>query len=227
MKGMLKLLMVMAFALLIAAPAAFAEIPERSTLPVTEPLDVGGTILQPGTYTISVLKRGDDNRVTIMDADNKTVATVLTIPHQLEPNEEIPNTMFVYYPAGEGQPRALRTWYPPDPASRVGRDIVYEESRAKQLARLANGNVVAYQGEIVDNTPLHVITPQQTIEVYTMPAPTPAPVVTPAPMTSAAPVETAEAAPVEMPKTAGNIPMIALFGFVAAAGAVGVRFLRQ
>lgn len=213
MKSTMKLLLVAAFALLIAAPAVFAQIPETSTLPVTEPLDVGGTILQPGTYTITVLKRGDDNRVTILDKDGNAVASVLTIPHQLEPDEEIPNTTFVYYPAGEGQPRALRTWYPPDPASRVGRDIVYEEARAAQLARLAQGETVTTtttQTQIVDTTP--VVTP----------APAPAPVYVPAP----APAPMTSAAPVEMPQTAGELPLVALFGLLSVAAAVGIRFAR-
>jgi hypothetical protein len=218
MKSTMKLLLVAAFALLIAAPAALAQIPETSTLPVTEPLDVGGTILQPGTYTITVLKRGDDNRVTILDQAGNAVASVLTIPHQLEPNEEIPNTTFVYFPAGEGQPRALRTWFPPDPASRVGRDIVYDEARTAQLMRLAQGETVTTttQTQIVDTTP--VVTPA--------PAPVYVPEPAPAPMTSAAPVETAEVAPVEMPQTAGELPLVALFGLLSVVAAVGIRFAR-
>ena len=51
MRNKMKLLVVGAFALLIAVPG-LAQTPEASILPVTEPLDVGGTILQPGTYLI-------------------------------------------------------------------------------------------------------------------------------------------------------------------------------
>lgn len=226
MKGKMKFLLVTAFALLIAAPGAFAQIEETSTLPVTEPLDVGGTILQPGTYTISVLKRGDDNRVVVLDQQGNAVASVLTIPHQLEPNEEVPNTTFVYFPAGEGMPRALRTWYPPDPASRVGRDIVYEGNRARQLARLANSNVPAYEGELTDTTTVTTVEPVIVAEtpapapVYVPPPPAPAPVVE-APMTSAA------QEPVEMPRTAGELPLVALLGLFSIAAAVGLRFFRS
>lgn len=221
-----KFLLVTAFALLIAAPGAFAQIEETSTLPVTEPLDVGGTVLQPGTYTISVLKRGDDNRVVVMDQQGNAVATVLTIPHQLEPNEEVPNTTFVYFPAGEGMPRALRTWFPPDPASRVGRDIVYEADRARQLARLASSRVPAYEGELTETTTITTIEPVIVAEtpapapVYVPPPPAPAPVVE-APMTSAA------AEPVEMPRTAGELPLVALLGLLSLAAAVGLRFFRS
>lgn len=228
MKNTMKLLMVSVFALMIAAPAAFAQTQEVSNLPVTEPLDVGGTILQPGNYVIRVVPTvGDRNRVQVLSTDlSKVYATVLTVPHDLEPGEEIPNTTFVFYPAGEGQPRALRTWFAPNSAMQAGHDIVYEENRAKQLARLAEGNVVAYRGELTDNTQLEVVTPQQTIETYTWTAPrtetTTTTTVTTAPMTSSV-----QTTPMEMPRTAGNTPLLALLGFVALGGAVAVRAARS
>lgn len=241
MKNAIKVLTV-SIALLIAMPAAFAQTPEVSTLPVTEPLDVGGTILQPGTYLIRLVSiRDDRNKVQITSVDRQTIyATVLTIPHDLEPGEEMPNTTFVYYPAGEGQPRALRTWFAPDPASGTGHDIVYEESRARQLARLAKESVPSYRGE--ETATLNVVTPEATIEPYVAPQPTtpaPAPTAelesttettlstTPAmetttPMTSAAPADTT----MEMPQTASRVPLLALLGLLSLGAAVVIRFAR-
>ncbi|HYI13667.1 MAG TPA: hypothetical protein VEK57_31795 [Thermoanaerobaculia bacterium] len=206
---MSRLLLTSAFALLLMVPA-FAQTPEVSTLPVDEPLDVGGTILQPGVYTIRVVPTlGDRNRVQITSPDLSTIyATLLTVPHDLEPNEEIPNTRLVFFPAGEGQPRALRTWFPPNTAMNAGHDIVYEASRASQLARLASAPVVTYRGELADNTELQVVTPAETFEPYRAPAPA---------MTSAA---------VEMPNTAGKVPLLALFGLLSLAAAAVVRFAR-
>lgn len=228
MKSMLRLLAIGAVALLVSVPGAFAQTPETSTLPVSEPLDIGGTILQPGVYTIRVLPSlTDRNKVQVTSPDLQTVfATVLTIPHQLGPNEEVPNTMFVFYPAEEGAPRALRTWYAPNPvASQGGHDIVYEESRAKQLARLAKSPVVSYRGETqvteLDKTELHIVTPEATVETYTYTAPP-----TPVPMTSATPVQVAEARPIEMPRTAGRLPLIALLGLVSVGAAVVFRLSR-
>lgn len=234
MKQSLRLMVMSALVLLIAS-AAFAQTPEASILPVTEPLEVGGTILQPGTYLIRVLPSNTDrNKVQITSQDRSTVyATVLTVPHQLEPNEEVPNTMFVYYPAGEGAPRALRTWFAAFPeASQGGHDIVYEEDRAKQLARLARSNVVSYDNEVtvadLDNTTLHVVTPEERVETYTYIAPTtPAPTQTiiadstPAPM-----ISSTETAPVEMPATASNLPLMAMLGLLSIAGAVAFRAAR-
>jgi hypothetical protein len=242
MKQTLRLLVVGAIALMSSIPAAFAQSPEASTLPVTEPLLVGSTTLQPGTYVIKLIRSPyDRNKVQITSVNGDTVfATLLTVPHQLEPGEEVPNTKFVFYPAEAGLPRALRTWFAPNPsASQGGHDIVYDETRAQQLAKLSNSRVVSYKDSTtvadLDTAPLHVVTPEATVEDYTY-TPPPAPVVaettvtTPAPMISSepepAPVQTASAEPMAMPQTASKLPLLALLGFVSLAGALAVRMVR-
>lgn len=231
MKSTLRLVVVGAFALLVSIPM-LAQIPEASILPVTEPLDVGGTILQPGDYMIRVLPSDKDrNKVQITSPDRKTVyVTALTIPHALEPNEQGTNSTFVFYPAGEGMPRALRTWFAADTTvSQGGHDIVYQEARAKQLARLANSRVVSYPAETavadLDNTELQVVTPEAKVETYTYVAP-PTPVTTPAPMISSEQVPVAETKSPEMPSTASRVPLIALLGLVSLAGAAAFRMAR-
>jgi len=242
MKNPLKLMAVSVIALLMSV-AAFAQTPEASLLPINEPLDVGGTILQPGTYLIRVLpSNADRNKVQITSEDRKTLyATLLTVPHALEPDEEVPNTVFVFYPAGEGMPRALRTWFAENPsASQGGHDIVYEQSRAQQLARLSSSRVVSYSSTEVanlDTAPLQIVTPESTFETYTTPAPvitetttTTTLVETPTPMMSSeteTTVQTTETQPMEMPNTASNTPLLALLGMASLAGAVAFRMARR
>ena len=160
----------------------------------------------------------------------------MSVPHYLEPNEQMPNTMFVFFPGTEGQPRALRTWFARFPdASQGGHDIVYEESRAKQLARANKSRVVSYSdttdvAAINDKTELHVITPEEQVETYTY-VPPPAPrVETPAPIET----RTEETTPTamtsgatEMPQTAGETPLLALLGLAALGGAVVFRVARM
>ncbi|MHB0969971.1 MAG: hypothetical protein ACYC7A_11330 [Thermoanaerobaculia bacterium] len=235
MKTMLRLMVLSAVAVaigLVSSPTAFAQIPEVSTLPVVgEPLDVGGTILQPGTYQIRVVPKSNRNFVQVTSIDgNEVFATVLTVPHALPPTEELENTMFVYYPAANGAPRALRTWYAPNSTSDGGHDIVYPEDRAKQLARLANANVVTFRGDNVETAELQVVTPQATVETYVVPTPAPPP--TPAPVITRIeepeePVKVAEARTEELPSTASNLPLVALGGLLALGAAIGLRFARQ
>ena len=244
MKNASKTLLVTALALVLTAGAAMAQTPEASVLPVTEPLDVGGTILQPGTYTIRVLpSMYDRNKIQVTSMDGTQVyATALTVPHPLEPNEEVPNTTFIFYPAGEGQPRALRTWFAKFPdASQGGHDIIYDESRARQLARLAKHNVVSYPAAVTvetrDTADLQVVTPQSTIEVYEVPAPPPAPLVTETTTTTTTTIATNDldnnradtmvSSTVDMPATASNTPLIALLGLASLLAAVAIRFVRS
>lgn len=226
MKTMLRLMVLSALAVaigLVSSPAAYAQIPEVSTLPVVgEPLDVGGTILQPGVYSIKVVPISTRNFVQVTSADGKEVlATVLTVPHAVSPTAEpTEDTMFVYYPAAANMPRALRTWYAPNSTSGGGHDIVYPEERAKQLASLANTNVVTYRGPDVKTAELQVVTPKATIEPYVKPAPVVVP--PPAPV-----VKIKEARTEELPRTASNMPLFALGGLLALGAAVGLRFARS
>ena len=240
MRSTSRLLLIATFALLISIPAAFAQTPEYSTLPVNEPLLVGSTVLQPGVYLIRVLPSPTGRekiQVTSQDMQ-KVFATVLTVPHQLKPGEEIKNTTFIYYPASEGMPAALRTWYAPHAdASDGGHDIVFEQSRATMLARANHSSVVAYQGEQADlsTAPLSVVTPEATVETYTMPTP-PAPVETPTMISSTSstttetterePVQTAETQPMNMPRTASDLPLLALLGLASVGAAAALRFSR-
>jgi hypothetical protein len=226
MKSSIRPLIVGALALMIAIPA-FAQTPEYSVLPVAEPLLVGDTVLQPGTYTIRVVPSlSGRNRVQVTSPDlSKVYATVLTVPHPLEPNEEVPNTTFIYYPATTNRPAALRTWFAPHPeASQGGHDIVYEEDMARSFAVATRENVVFIEEDTpetaFDDTPIQIITPEERVETYVyVPPPPPVVIETPAPMVSS--VET-----IEMPDTASNVPMTALLGLLAIATAIVIRQVR-
>jgi hypothetical protein len=215
---------------LLFAPAASAQVPlpEESTWHLTEPTDVGGTILQPGTYLITAVARPSDrNMVRVTSPDRKELfATVLTVPRYLAPGDERSNTMFVYYPAVEGQPRVLRTWFPSDPMSDGGHDIVYSDKRARELARLASTRVVTYPDTVTtadfETADLYVMTPEARTETWVVPAPQTSAAPPPAPAPAPVVVETRR----ELPRTASNTPMVALLGLLAIAGAVVIRIVR-
>ena len=212
----------------LCVPAALAQTPEYSTITFTEPTLVGETVLPPGNYLIQVLPGFTSrNRVQITDLNRETIhATLLTVPHQAGPNAEIPNTRLIFYPAVEGQPRALRTWFAPDPVGNEGHDIVYDEDRAKMLARAARAPVVSYRAPVVvaevkeDLPTLRIVTPEARIEPYVAPAPrvtttvrTPAPVV--------------REVRTELPRTGSNVPLFALLGLLAVSGAIVFRAVNR
>ncbi len=217
MKAVTRLLALTALVVIIgfaAAPSAYATIPEGSFLRLAAPLDVGGTILEPGVYVIKVLPNiSNRNLLQVTNEDGSTVfATVLSIPHQIPASGEKGDTTFVYYPAVAGAPQALRTWYAPDSASGGGHDIVYPKPRAMELAAVVKEPVVAYvepvKPEQLPTAKLVVVTPDKVIVPYVEPTPV-----------KVAVVHT-------MPQSAGNVPLFAMIGLALLGTAIGIRTIR-
>ncbi|MBI2214738.1 MAG: hypothetical protein HYU52_13920 [Acidobacteria bacterium] len=226
MNALSKCLLACAFAVILAAATgtvSVAQIPEVSYLPVEEPLDVGGTILEPGVYVIRVLPSfSNRNLLQITNEDRtKIFATVLSIPHALPASEEMKDTKFIFYTASDGSSKALRTWFAPDSTSNGGHDIVYPEARAMQLAEVSNESVVAYKGEPASNelesAPLEVVTPDQKIAEYTERTPA----------QHDTQMAAMDADDRELPRTAGRAPLLALVGILALGAAVAFRALRS
>ncbi len=194
------------------APVATAQSVEASLMTVTEPLDVGGTILQPGSYRIKVVPlQTNRNMLQVRSVDRTEVfTTVLSINHpRLEGKAE---TEYVYYPAVPGFPKALRTWYPAEVGS-GGHDIVYPGDRAAELAARVKEPVPAYTiaGPVTEEKLKTVeIAPVKWEEkkvVATVPAPAPPPVLV------------AEKKEKKLPRTASSFPLLAGLGFLALGAA--------
>lgn len=236
-----KLIRYAAMLLLAAAtfvPAAFAQAPEYSAFNLNEPTLVGDKILQPGSYLIRVVHNGvDRNRVQVTDlTKSKIYTTVLTVPHHFAPDESKPATQLVFFPPVAGEPRILRTWFAPEPVDDEGHDIVFEESRAKMLAKAIGKPVVSYTGPVVvaeTTTPdLRYVTPEATYEPYVAPQVTTSVTETPA-TTQTTVTETTtterptQMASAELPRTASHMPLIMLLGLASLAGALVVRSVNR
>lgn len=229
-----RLAVVMMLTGLLCVPAVMAQTPEYSTITFTEPTDVGGTILQPGDYLIRVLPGYPNrNRVQITNMDRTEIyTTLLTVPHQAGPNELIPNTRLVFYPSIAGEPRALRTWFAPDPVGNEGHDIVYEEDRALRLARAASAPVVSFQEPIdvtvVDTEPeLIVVSPDERVVPYVAVIDTDTDTDLDVDLDiDDEPTRVAEVR-TQLPRTSSRMPLFGLLGLLAMTGAVAFRFMNR
>jgi hypothetical protein len=172
MKKMMTCLALGAFATLLgvaSAPAAYAQSDrENSTFTVTEPIDVGGFTLQPGTYLIKVVMlESNRNMVQVTNEDQtKVFASVLATPHPIRANEEIPASRYTYYTTAPGQPKALRTWFARDTAN--GQDIIYPKRRAMELAAFTKEPVIAIPDEVKEadykTATFTVVAPDQSVK---------------------------------------------------------------
>jgi hypothetical protein len=218
MKDLMGVLALGAFAAFLAAAytsSATAQIDTEKTLfTLTEPMDVGGAVLEPGTYRIKVVKLASDRNIVQVtnEAGSKVFAAVLATPHAIKTDETIPESRFIYYPAVDGQPKALRTWFAHD--TPYGQDIIYPNRRALEIAVVAKVPVIAIPDDVKEaeyvSVPLTIVTPEKQTKPYEEPVPT----------------LVAETRPLKrLPATAGHVPLFAALGLLSLGGALGLRAL--
>jgi hypothetical protein len=200
---------------------------------LTEPLDVGGTILQPGDYQIKVVRlQGNRNILRVTNADGtELLATVLSIPHPEGPGGvQIPASRYIYYPASAGHVKTLRTWFAANTPGLGGHDIVYPRQRALELAALVNEPVVATQDEVKEadyqTAPLVVVTPEKEVKPYEVVTAQKPPVPEATPAQPAKAVEKAVQHK-RLPKTASDVPLHAGLGLLSLLGALGLGALAR
>lgn len=118
---------------MLEAPAAQADI-GQSILNVTEPLEVPGKVLEPGTYLVRVIRtQGRRDVVEVLSPDMQRIyATVLTL--MVDNGKPATENQFVFIPTGERQtPRALRTWT--FIGSQYGHEFIYGSDRVAAFER--------------------------------------------------------------------------------------------
>jgi hypothetical protein len=218
--------------LVAAAPALLAQAPEWTTWSISEPTRVGEEVLQPGTYRLTVVRTDTSrNFVRVMSEDGKTLfTTALTVPHVYAPGEDPDDTArFVYFPAAEGQPRVLRTWFASAPPGGIGHDFVYDEDYAKTLAVATKEPIVSYSTTVAEadrgTTELHVVRPDARVETWV--APEPRTTIVETRPVAVAETRTMTEERTELPETAGRTPLFALFGLLSLAGAFAFRVVNR
>lgn len=210
----------------VSTPTAYAQSDrENSTFTVTEPTDVGGFLLQPGTYVIKVVMlTSNRNMIQVTNEDQtKVFASVLATPHALRAGEAAPSSRYVYYATAPGQPKALRTWFARDTVN--GQDIVYPKQRAMELAAVAKEPVIWIPDTVKEpeykTATLTVVAPDQTVKPYEEPVVVIQKVAEPAPAAVVAEARPAQ----ELPKTASPVPLFAALGVLSLGGALAFRAL--
>lgn len=199
-------LLMVTFAAGARADTAFSK---RTVVTFTQPVEIPGQVLPSGTYTIEVYESfGNRNIVRIYNADrSKLIATVLAIPNQrLTPTGD---TVMKFSERPGNAPDALKAWF--YPGNNFGQEFVYPKPRAVELAQLTHESIPAVQTEPATveefkTEPIVAETPERK-EVplaEAIPAPTP---------------ETLSPAPA-LPKTASEVPLIALFGALSVSFAL-------
>jgi len=182
---------------------------------IHEKVIAGNKVLEPGTYVWKLLdSQSDRHIVQIFDKDQRHLEeTILAIPnYRLEPTG---NSRFAFWETPPGVPKAVRAWF--YPGDNFGQEFAYPKKLVAELASIVPVPVpVSYKEPESAPAPAAQPAPQP----QPAPAePTPAPAPQPAPQAST-PTAPA-AAPVTLPHTAGNTPLIGLLG-LTSLGLAGV-----
>lgn len=189
---------------------------KKTIMKLTEPMQIEGVLLQPGTYVFKLMNSMSDRSVVrIMNEDETdVVATVIGSPHyQLEPPNK---TQLDFWESPAVTPPAVKDWH--YPGEMLG--LQFTEPPPTQVAAAP-----APPPAVAQATPEPEPTPAPE-EPAVAPAPAPAPTEeAQAPEPEPAP---AEPAPVEtLPKTASSLPLVLLVGLSFLSLSALVRRLRN
>lgn len=196
---------------------------KKTVITFSQPVEVAGHVLPAGTYTFQLMDSMTDRHIVqIFNANGtKLIATVLTVPDYRLTSTDATVIKFREVPAGTLQ--AVRAWF--YPGNTVGEEFIYPKARAMVLAKASNAVVPAVAADVTDvealkSAPIVAVTPDET-EVPIATA------IQTAPVTPAGEVPTGARHSTRLPKTAGQMPMIALFGLGALIVALGMLRLTR
>jgi len=179
---------------------------KKTMVTFSEPVEVPGMVLPAGTYTMTVLDQfAYRHIVRFSNADGtRAITTVLAIPnYRLQATGK---TVITFSERPAGSPDALRAWF--YPGDNFGQEFVYPKQRAIELAVVTKEIIPAIPTATADveelkSAPLVAITPEQKeVDV--------------AEVIQTAPVLAAQnEAPAELPRTASELPLIALLAMAS------------
>lgn len=150
----LSVLVTVSAAVLVCAgflPALRADEWNKKTIVTfNEPVEIPGQVLPAGTYVFKIADTmADRNVVQIFNKDeNHIYATILAVPdYRLEPTGK---TVINFEERVSSAPEAVKAWF--YPGDNYGYDFVYPNSRATELAKRTNQNVLSMPSEMAANT---------------------------------------------------------------------------
>lgn len=238
-------------------PLKADEYNRQTTITISQPLEVPGVVLAPGTYVMRLFNSSSDRHIVQFMTEDRKQQLALTFAVSAERIRPTGKTVLTMYEGTRDAPPALRTWFYPGDV--VGQEFLYPHEQAVRIsarAKIAVPEVETAQAESTKESAEAVTAAaesapktesrEETVliakaEPSPAPEPAPAPIAAPEPQqtvaepqsrpaaTSAEEVSVAksESQPDSLPHTAGNGPLAALIGGFSLLLALGVRKMRR
>jgi len=223
--------LVMAFSItmlcMMFTSAASAQPRSKKTMVTfNAPVEVPGVdaqVLPAGTYMFKLLdSQSDRHIVQIFNKEgNHVYSTILAIPnYRLKATDK---TVMTFAERRAGDPQAIRAWF--YPGDNWGQEFVYPKKKAIELAKITNTPVLYIPDEVAVNYVAPVTTateaPVVALKAVAIRAVKPtgedievAEVVVPPPVQTAS-----------LPKTASDLPLVTLMGFLCLGIGISLKAL--
>jgi hypothetical protein len=200
---------------------------KRTSVTFSGPVEIpgaGAQVLPAGTYVFRLLdSQSNRHIVQIFNQDESHLyATILAIPnYRLQATDK---TVMTFAERAAGDPQAIRAWFYPGDNS--GQEFVYPKKRAVELAKITNQPVLYIPDDVASNivAPVKTASEPPVIALKEVPLRAVRPTgedVAISEVIVLAPVQTAA----NLPKTASNLPLLVLVGFLCLSVAVSLRAL--
>jgi hypothetical protein len=199
---------------------------KKTTVTFSAPVEIPGIsaqVLPAGTYVFRLLDSlSDRNIVQIFNKDQSHLyATILAIPnYRLKATDK---TVMTFAERAAGDPQAIRAWF--YPGDNWGQEFVYPKTKAVQLAKVTNQSILFIPDEVAAN----IVAPVKAATEPPVVALKEVPVMAIKPTGEAIPLaEVVEPPPVKtakLPKTASDLPLVVLMGFLCLGIGVSMRQL--
>jgi len=184
----------------------------------------GWGVLPAGSYVFKILDSQSDRHIVQIFNKDETIcyATVLAIPnYRLKATDK---TVITFTERPAGQPEALRAWF--YPGRNWGEEFVYPKAKAIELAKSTNTPVLYAPADL----PVEAAEPVTSVDHPVVAQMRQTPVMALKPSGEEVPLAEVVTAPpasapmaAELPATASNLPLVALFGILAFGGALAVK----
>jgi hypothetical protein len=213
--------------MMFSSTASAQRYDKKTTVMFSAPVEIPGIsaqVLPSGTYVFRLLDSlSDRNVVQIFSKDESHLyATILAIPNfRLKATDK---TVMTFGERAAGEPQAIRAWF--YPGDNWGQEFVYPKKKALELAKITNVPVLYIPDEVAPN----IVAPVKTATEPPVVALKEAPVMAVKPTGETVPVaEVVVPPPVQtaarLPKTASDLPLLALMGFLCLSVGLSLKVL--
>ena len=185
----------------------YADESWRSPLTLGEKTQIPGGELAPGKYMVRVLDTKTTRMVVqfLSEDESEVFATVMAVPDYRV--TVVPEGQFVFFQRAEGMPQALKGWF--YPVNNYGIEFVYPKVEAMPLAQTRHEEVLAAETAKPESKETVVAVTPEMKEV-----PWKAPEIT-----------AAQLPPQDLPRTASDLPLLAVTGLAMIAAGLVLRVL--